>query len=164
MKKFYHYTSRASLRDILTSRKLYPSSYVRSDDSTYGTGFYLTDLPPETYDEDLFYYLWGTRNPDDEIKDRVRGYLIIEIHESLEADRTIQEYRKHVFKINDSLIPNSIINIDTNYTRNNIVVLKVVGGYERNNKSKTNWGKVFGSILLVGLSVLALGAIFGKGK
>jgi len=53
----YHYTTEMRLEDILASKTWHPSTDTVHD-STYGEGWYLTDLPPTTCEKVLMGYCW----------------------------------------------------------------------------------------------------------
>lgn len=53
----YHYTTESRHDKIMTSGRLLPSEDTQHD-STYGPGWYLTDLPPSTCEKVLMAYCW----------------------------------------------------------------------------------------------------------
>lgn len=121
--RVYHYTSKISIDNIKASDKFYPSSFIRSDDTTYGTGWYFTDLPPTSTDETLFSSLWGTYFPDPDIKNRISYYLVFDIDDSL-----LVLCRPNIYKLDDKLIKDGVLDISMQYSRtdDNVVVIKFI--------------------------------------
>ena len=60
--RVYHYTTEESLNLMISSKKFIPSSFITSDDSQYGPGWYFTDLSPLTNIITLLYHLWKIRD------------------------------------------------------------------------------------------------------
>jgi hypothetical protein len=158
--RVYHYTSVVSINNIKASNKFYPSSFIRSDDSTYGTGWYFSDLPPDTQNDKLFRLLWGTNYPDPDIKNRVTAYLVFDIDDSL-----LKSCRSNVFKLDDKLIKDGVLDTSLEYTRtsDNKVVIRFVNHGQRNsgNNSGVLWN-ILGFLGLIGFGIGLISIFSGK--
>lgn len=84
----YHYTTKSSFNDITTSGQIAPSNPWTTMDSAYGTGWYFTDLGPDTCDMALAYHCWNDAN----ILDRVQYYLQFDVDTSI-----LKKCRQHVY-------------------------------------------------------------------
>jgi len=87
----YHYTNKASINSIIRSGRLRPSNPWTSADAAYGTGWYFTDLSPDTCDMDVAYYCWRNTYST---RSRVKYYVAYNIPSSL-----LRTYRKHVYML-----------------------------------------------------------------
>jgi hypothetical protein len=85
----YHYTTEMRLQDILGSGKWHPSTDTVHD-STYGEGWYLTDLPPTTCEKVLMQYCWEKST----LHRRVEYYMMVAVVGAL-----AQWVRDHVFLV-----------------------------------------------------------------
>jgi len=70
----YHYTTETRLAHILATGRLQTSS-DRQADSTYGIGWYFTDLHPGTCEKVLMRYCWER----DTLYQRVRCFLQVQV-------------------------------------------------------------------------------------
>jgi hypothetical protein len=88
----YHYTTKECYDEIRRAGQFRPSSPWTTMDAAYGTGWYFTDLGPDTCDIAVAYHCW--QNPD--LLERVQYYLSFEIDASiLKRCR-----REHVYMVN----------------------------------------------------------------
>jgi len=85
----YHYTTWENGQKILRTRQWFPSTDLVND-STYGQGYYCTDLDPSTSDLLIALYCWQLR---DQI-DKVRFYIKIQV-----PDTWVRRCRDHVYLI-----------------------------------------------------------------
>lgn len=70
----YHYTTETRHANIMKSGRLLPSEDTQQD-STYGAGWYLTDLTPSTCEKTLMHYCWQRTT----LHQRVRHYLLLNV-------------------------------------------------------------------------------------
>ncbi|MFC1461123.1 HYD1 signature containing ADP-ribosyltransferase family protein [Verrucomicrobiota bacterium] len=87
----YHYTSKASFDDILRTTKILPSKPWTTMDTSYGHGWYFTDLPPDKCDAWTVAYCWRSVS----VFSKVECYLKFEI-----PDGILKHCRDHVYMIN----------------------------------------------------------------
>lgn len=57
--QFYHYTSKRSFKELTSRESAWMSSMNLVSDATYGPGWYVTTLPPDTATSVLLQELWG---------------------------------------------------------------------------------------------------------
>mmetsp|Transcript_78933 Transcript_78933/g.150162 ORF Transcript_78933/g.150162 Transcript_78933/m.150162 type:complete len:117 (-) Transcript_78933:92-442(-) len=86
--KYYHYTTSSAADRIKQSRKIKMSS-VQQRDAVYGDGVYLTDLAPDTPDEELE-QLWGGDS-------KVNMAIAIELNMGLNDSWFVKQCRPHVY-------------------------------------------------------------------
>lgn len=86
----YHYTNKGSFDAITASGQIAPSNPWTTMDSAYGTGWYFTDLSPNTCDMVLAYHCWNRTD----VLDRVRYYLQFNIDISI-----LKKCRQYVYMI-----------------------------------------------------------------
>ena len=122
--KLYHYTQVKSYYEIDKTRQLFPSYFSTAMDASGGEGWYLTDLPPHTSDNDLS-TLWGQYLPE-----RMACFLCFEVDNDF-----VFETRENIFRIPIETIPERVINLDKKYfdSRNqeNIVIQYQKGGVRK---------------------------------
>jgi len=83
----YHYTTETRHEKIMKSGRILPSENTQYD-STYGEGWYLTDLPPSTCEITLMKSLWQRTT----MHQRARHYLEVEV-----AGGNVYKMREHVY-------------------------------------------------------------------
>ena len=88
----YHYTTKEAFDEIMKTKQFLPSSPWTTMDSAYGTGWYFTDLDPNTCDIAVAYYCW--RDTSQEALKRVEYYLKFDIDSQI-----LKNSRGHVFMV-----------------------------------------------------------------
>lgn len=88
----YHYTSKENYDNIMKTREFRPSAPWTAMDSAHGTGWYFTDLDPNTNDIIIALYCWQTM--DLNVLKRVKYYLKFNIDSQI-----LKNPRKHVYMI-----------------------------------------------------------------
>lgn len=83
----YHYTTENRHNEILRTRTFYHSSDIQND-STYGIGWYFTDLAPNTCEKVLMHYCWQRAT----LYQRVKYYFRLSV-----IGATVQWRRQHVY-------------------------------------------------------------------
>jgi len=116
----YHYTSEEAYNQIMRTKEFLPSFFSTALDAVYGEGWYFTDLPPSSSDEEL-YQLWGQPVPE-----RVKRYLVFDIDKSL-----LQNTRDHVYRLPLETIKGGILKLDSTYTLQGRTVIRFIRGGER---------------------------------
>jgi hypothetical protein len=112
----YHYTSDEACNEIIRANEFRPSFFSTTFDAAYGEGWYFTDLPPNTRDEELYRHLWGQHVPQ-----RVRCYLEFDIDGGL-----LQNTRLHVYRLPLDRVRGGVIKLNANYTLHNRVVIRFI--------------------------------------
>jgi len=116
----YHYTSEEAYNQIMRTKEFIPSFFSRALDAVYGEGWYFTDLPPFSSDEEL-YQLWGQPVPE-----RTKRYLVFDIDRSL-----LQNTRDHVYRLPLERIEGGILRINLRYTLQGRTVIRFIRGGRR---------------------------------
>ena len=83
----YHYTTETRHNKIIASSRLLPSEDTQND-SIYGAGWYLTDLPPSTCEKTLMKHCWQKTT----LHQRVAHYLELEV-----VGENVNKMRDHVY-------------------------------------------------------------------
>src|SRR5438128_2427097 len=100
MKKVYHYTTKECLQQILASKMFNASMpWTKTDDSTFGPGWYFTYHEPHASDKVLA-QLWGKVDLEPE---EATAYLVYEIHDSILSSYA-DKGRPEVYKLEYELI------------------------------------------------------------
>lgn len=86
----YHYTTKESSSEITSTGQIRPSNPWTTMDAAYGTGWYFTDLGPDTCEVVIADYCW--RNP--KALNRVQYYLKFNIDASI-----LERCREHVYMV-----------------------------------------------------------------
>jgi hypothetical protein len=97
---YYHYTTKEAYDEINRTGQFIPSYFSRALDSTYGPGWYFTELTPEKTNTEL-YQLWGGAEPE-----RVKYYLQFDIN-----PEWLEYCRPHVYRLPTTKIKD--VNIST---------------------------------------------------
>lgn len=119
----YHYTTKDACDEIIKTRKFGPSFFSTTLDSTYGQGWYFTDLSPLESDK-VLYQLWGGPEPE-----RVDNYLKFEIDNIL-----LRSGRSHVFRLPLETITGGVIDINLEYQTKGITTIKFLGAFKRTKR------------------------------
>jgi hypothetical protein len=90
----YHYTTETRHANIMKSGRLLPSEDTQYD-STYGAGWYLTDLSPSTCEKTLMQYCWQRTT----LYQRVSHYLELGVEGG-----NVYKVREHVHFVPKSLL------------------------------------------------------------
>jgi len=85
----WHYTSEDAIKEIKKTNKFSPSVFKQTD-TTYGPGWYVTDLPPSTPVKELCDCLWDDHSADTQKK--TKAYVKLEID-----DKYLKPCRSHVY-------------------------------------------------------------------
>jgi hypothetical protein len=86
----YHYTSKTSFDNIMQTKTILPSDPWTTDDSSYGRGYYFTDLPPEHCDAWKVAHCWKSLS----VFEKVEYYLKFDV-----PDAILKHCRQHVYMI-----------------------------------------------------------------
>lgn len=117
----YHYTTKESYNEIMRTREFQPSFFSTALDAVYGEGWYFTDLPPLSSNEEL-YQIWGQPEPE-----RVECYLVFDIDYST----LLQDTRPNVYKLPLERMRENTIKLTSYYVENKIVIKFIRGGNRR---------------------------------
>ncbi len=95
----YHYTTKEASGEITSSGEIRPSNPWTTMDAAYGTGWYFTDLGPDTCEMAIAYRCWGNSN----VLNRVQHYLKFDIDGSIlekcrERVYMVREWNKNLIK------------------------------------------------------------------
>ncbi len=88
----YHYTTEMGFNEIGRTGQFRVSTPWTTMDATYGTGWYFTDLGPDTCDVAVAYHCW--RNTSSSALVRITYYLKFDIEPKL-----LQKTREHVYMV-----------------------------------------------------------------
>jgi len=88
----YHYTTEEAFNEIGRTGQFRISNPWTTMDAAYGTGWYFTDLGPDTCDVALLYHCW--RNTSNDILKRVEYYLEFDIDSKI-----LKNTREHVYMV-----------------------------------------------------------------
>lgn len=86
----YHYTSKMSFDNILRTGQIEPSAPWTTMESSFGHGWYFTDLPPNQCDAWTVAYCWRSLS----VFSKVQCYLKFEI-----PDNIPKKCREHVYMV-----------------------------------------------------------------
>lgn len=111
----YHFTAKESYAEILRIKNLMPSDPWTTMDAAYGSGWYFTDLTPDTCEMAVAYHCWRTNNA----LERVQYYLKFDIDPSL-----LKKCRDYVYML-------------TNWNKN---LINYLGGDKNKNCPKKPCG------------------------
>lgn len=143
--RVYHYTTTDRLKSILSGKLMYPSSssFIASDDSTYGPGWYFTDLHPKTNISTILKNLWKIITNPWSYSFKAKSYLEFEID-----SRFLQYCRPNVYRLKTDYLTDNTLNIGLQYTETGTqnVVIKYIGHGETSSFSS---GSLFPTILLI---------------
>ncbi len=114
----YHYTTEDAYNQIMRDKEFLPSYFSTALDAIYGEGWYFTDLPPSTPDEELYYHLWGHPEPN-----RVKRYLMFDIEPTI-----LENKRPHVYRLPLERVKGGVIKLDLHYTLQGRIVIKFIRG------------------------------------
>lgn len=114
----YYYTSKSEYDEIMKTKELRPSYFLRVIDSSYGEGWYFTDLSPTTSSIELCHHLWYQP-----MFERVERFLVFDID-----SRLLQNIRPHVFRLPLSVLQEPVIRLDMEYFSGNKVVIRFIMG------------------------------------
>ena len=118
-KTVWHYTTESSLQEIKRTQQFSPS-YFKQTDTTYGQGWYVTDLSPTTSIFDLCEFLWTDHSFS--TQEKTKGYLKLEIEE-----KYLKYCRNHVFLLSLEYVPSKILDIGKEYyDENKNIVIKFI--------------------------------------
>jgi hypothetical protein len=117
----YHYTTDKAYNEIMRTGELRPSDPWTTMDATYGTGWYFTDLDPNTSDEVISKYCWYQTLPE-----RVRYYLEFDIDSAL-----LKNTRTHVYMLPINTIQEGVIRIRVSYVQGDREVIRYRGGGQK---------------------------------
>ncbi|OYD17268.1 hypothetical protein CH330_00580 [candidate division WOR-3 bacterium JGI_Cruoil_03_51_56] len=113
----YHYTTKEAYDGIISTKQFIPSFFSTALDAVYGEGWYFTDLPPSSSDEEL-YQLRGQPEPE-----RIKRYLVFDINSTL-----LQNTRPHVYRLALERVQESVIKLVNYYIENKVVIKFIRGG------------------------------------
>ena len=88
----YHYTTEEAFNEIGRTGQFRSSNPWTTMDAAYGTGWYFTDLGPDTCDVAVSYHCW--RNTSNSVLIRVKYYLKFDIEPKI-----LQKTREHVYMV-----------------------------------------------------------------
>lgn len=151
--RVYHYTTEDCLNSIVRTNQMFPSSYITSDDSKFGPGWYFTDLSPRTSILTLLKNLWLIVFNPSAYSHKAKKYLEFDID-----DRFLQYCRPNVYRLKPETLNTNYLDISINYTessRNNIVIKYLGHGETSVSSTSTRFFPLlilFGALLLLAKS------------
>ena len=111
----YHFTAKESYDEILRTKNIVPSNPWTTMDAAYGSGWYFTDLTPDTCEMAVAYHCWRNSNA----LERIQYYLKFDIDFSL-----FKKCRDYVYMVD-------------NWDKN---LIKYLGGYKNKDCPKKPCG------------------------
>jgi hypothetical protein len=106
-KTVWHYTSENALNEIKRTNKFAPSVF-KPTDTTYGQGWYVTDLPPSTPIQELCDYLWTDRSL--QTQEKTKAYVKLEID-----NRYLVDCRPHVYLLKLESVNGNVLEFGKTY-------------------------------------------------
>ncbi len=142
--KVYHYTTGERLNSILSSNQMYPSSssFIASDDSTFGPGWYFTDLPPRTSILTILRNLWKIVTNPWGYTFKAKSYLEFEID-----SRFLEYCRPNVYRLKPEYLKTVSLDIGISYTENG--TQNVVIKYLNHGETSTFSSNFFSTLMLI---------------
>jgi hypothetical protein len=110
-KTVWHYTSENAIHEIQRTKQFSPSVF-KPTDTTYGQGWYVTDLAPSTPILDLCDYLWTNRSL--ETQEKTKAYVKLEID-----DKYLVNCRPHVYLLKLESVNGNVLDVGKTYKDNN---------------------------------------------
>jgi len=107
----WHYTSENAIKEIKTT-KIFAPSVFKQTDTTYGPGWYVTDLPPSTPVQKLCDCLWDDHSPA--TQEKTKAYVKLEIN-----DKHLVLCRPHVYLLKPESVKGNVLNVGKTYKDNN---------------------------------------------
>jgi len=118
-KTVWHYTSENALNDIKKTKQFSPS-FFKPTDTTYGQGWYVTDLVPSTPILELCDYLWTDRSQISQ--EKTKAYIKLEID-----DNYLVYCREHVYLLRLESVNSSVLDIGKTYEdKNKNIVIRII--------------------------------------
>jgi len=118
-KVVWHYTTEDSINDINRTKKFFPSMF-KPTDTTFGQGWYVTDLPPSTPIQELCDYLWT--NHSSETQEKTKAYVKLEID-----DDYLVDCRPHVYLLKLESVTGNVLDVGMKYAdRNKNIVIRFI--------------------------------------
>ena len=118
-KTVWHYTSEDALNDIKKTKQFSPS-FFKPTDTTYGQGWYVTDLVPSTPILELCDYLWTDRSQISQ--EKTKAYIKLEID-----DNYLVYCREHVYLLRLESVNSSVLDIGKTYEdKNKNIVIRII--------------------------------------
>jgi hypothetical protein len=97
----WHYTSENALKAINKTKKFAPSVFKQTD-TTYGPGWYVTNLAPSTPIKELCDCLWDDHSPA--TQEKTKAYVKLEIN-----DKHLTYCRPHVYLLKLESVQDNVI-------------------------------------------------------
>jgi hypothetical protein len=110
-KTVWHYTSENAIYAIQRTNQFSPS-FFKQTDTTYGQGWYVTDLAPSTPIQELCDYLWTDHSPT--TQEKTKAYVKLEIDE-----KYLSYCRPHVYLLKLESVPSKVLDVGKTYEDNN---------------------------------------------
>jgi hypothetical protein len=118
-KTVWHYTSEKAISKIKETMLFSPSVF-KPTDTTYGQGWYVTDLAPSTPILDLCDYLWTDRSP--ETQEKTKAYVKLEID-----DKYLVYCREHVYLLKLEYVPDNVLELGKTYEdKSKNIVIRII--------------------------------------
>ena len=118
-KTVWHYTSEDALNDIKKTKQFSPS-FFKPTDTTYGQGWYVTDLVPSTPILELCDYLWTDRSQISQ--EKTKAYIKLEID-----DNYLVYCREHVYLLRLESVNSNVLDIGKTYEdKNKNIVIRII--------------------------------------
>ena len=103
----WHYTSEDAMNKIKRTSQFYPSVFKQTDTS-YGEGWYVTDLPPSTPVQELCDCLWTDRSLS--TQEKTKAYVKLEVD-----DKYLAYCRPHVYLLKLESVNGSVLEYGKTY-------------------------------------------------
>jgi len=110
-KTVWHYTSENAINEIQRTKHFSPSVF-KPTDTTYGQGWYVTDLSPSTSILDLCDYLWTDRSQKSQ--EKTKAYVKLEIDE-----KYLVYCREHVYLLRLESVSGDVLDVGKTYEDKN---------------------------------------------
>jgi hypothetical protein len=118
-KTVYHYTSEKAINEIKRTNMFSPSVF-KPTDTTYGQGWYVTDLGPSTPIQELCDYLWTDRSL--ETQEKTKAYVKLEIN-----DKYLVYCRSHVYLLRLESVNGNVLDVGKIYEdKNKNIVIRII--------------------------------------
>jgi hypothetical protein len=118
-KTVWHYTYENAINEIKRTNKFTPSVF-KPTDTTYGQGWYVTDLPPSTPIQELCDYLWTDYSLS--TQEKTKAYVKLEID-----DRYLVDCRPHVYLLKLEYVNGHVLDVGKTYEdKDKNIVIRII--------------------------------------
>ena len=118
-KTVWHYTTEHAISEIQKTKQFSPSVFKQTD-TTYGQGWYVTDLGPTTPILELCDYLWTDRSQISQ--EKTKAYVKLEIDE-----KYLVYCRQHVYLLKLESVNGNVLDVGKTYEdKNKNIVIRFI--------------------------------------